>query len=127
MFELSINNIVTVSRGDSFECPLFLNQGTDVSPIRYEIQDDEYVIFAIERPNQPFECAVFKKTFTKDNLNAHGDVVVKIESKDTLNLCPGNYFYEIKAYLYKRDKRGRKLSELGVVNTVVEKTKFIIL
>ena len=116
MFELSINNIVTVSRGDSFECPLFINQGTNISPVRYEISGDEYVLFAIERPNQPFECAAVRKKFTEQDKNKNGDVVVKITSKDTRNLCPGDYFYEIKAYL--KD---------GGVNTIVEKTKFIIL
>lgn len=120
MFNLSKNNIVTVSHGDSFSCPLFLNAGTDVCPIRYVLGTGEYVYFVIEQPNQQFENACLKKVFTKDNLNVHEDVVISIDSKDTMNLCPGTYYYEIKAKLL--DSNGKY-----IINTVVEKTKFVIL
>lgn len=120
MFKLSVNNIVTVSRGDSFECPLFINMGTDVCPLRYVLKDGEYIYFAIERPNQCFENAVFKKQFTNENLNENEDVEIVIDGKDTINLCPGTYYYEIKAKLL--DEQGNYF-----INTIVEKTRFIIL
>ena len=143
MFELSINNIVTVSRGDSFECPLFLNQGTDVSPIRHilkraiedgQVVNQEYVVFALLRPNQCFENAVVRKTFNTESLNDNGDVVIKFNSEDTIHLCPGDYYYEIRAYLFETDVINELDNDIPVeyikgtlVNTVVERTKFIIL
>ena len=120
MFELSINNIITISRGDSFECPLFLNIGTDCCPLRYVLKDEEYIYFAIERPNECFENAVVKKEFTSADFNEHDDVEVSIKSEDTRRLCPGTYYYEIKARL--KDEEGNYF-----VNTVVEKTRFIVI
>ena len=120
MFNLSINNIVTLSRGDSISCPLFLNAGTDVCLVRRVIKDGEYVYFAIERPNQIFENAEVCKKFDKNNLNKNGDIVIEIDSEDTINLCPGTYYYEIKAKLLDDENN-------YIINTVVEKTKFIII
>ena len=142
MFELSTNNIITLSRGDSFECSLFLNAGTDVCPVQHTLKkviddsalvDQEYVVFALMQPNQCFDNALVRKTFNTENLNDDGDVVIKLESKDTRNLCPGNYHYEIKAYLFETDNVDDSnvitSDEIKgeIINTVVEKTKFIII
>lgn len=121
MFDISINNIVTLSRGDSFECPLFLNAGTDTCPLPYQLGDGEYIYFFLLRPNQCFENATLRKRY--DNTSPKdddGNILISFEPKDTINLCPGTYYYEIKAYL--KEENGS-----GLVNTVVEKTKFIIL
>ena len=118
MFNISVNNIVTLSRGDSFSCPLFLNEGTDVKPVRHILETGEYVYFFLLRPNQPFENALVRKKLTKDNLNSNGDVVVSFQPEDTINLCPGTYFYEIRAHLLEGGKE--------IINTVVERTRFII-
>ena len=119
MFELSINNLITVSRGDSFKCPLFLNCGTDIDPDRYYIKDGEIVIFAIEYPNQCFENAVIKKEFGYTDRNEHGDIVVSIDGEETKILLSGTYYYEIKALLLDENNK-------YFVNTVVEKTLFTI-
>ena len=120
MFSLSINNVVTISRGDSFSVPLFLNAGTGVSPIRRILKPGEYVYFAIEQPNQCFENACLKKRFDKDNLNANGDVQVDFSAQEMKDLAPGEYYYEIKASFI--DGSGKQ-----IINTVVEKTRFIVL
>lgn len=120
MFSLSINNIVTISRGDSFSVPLFLNAGTGVSPIRRILKSGEYVYFAIERPNECFANACLKKKFDKENLNNNGDVQIEFSASEMNALCPGTYYYEIKASFL--DESGKQ-----IINTVVEKTRFIVL
>lgn len=97
MAETIINNMVTLTRGDTFERPLFLNKGTELKPIRYELKTDDKVYLAITEPNQPFECAIVKKTYGRENLNINGDIVIRLESQDTELLKPGQYYYTIKA------------------------------
>lgn len=121
MFDVSVNNIITLSRGDSFECSLFLNAGTDVSPLQYVLDDGEYIYFYLLRPNQCFEDAVLAKRFDTEDIDSEsGNVIIKFEPKDTINLCPGTYYYEIRAHLIEENGD-------AIINTVVERTRFIII
>ena len=99
MFDVSQNNLIAVTRGDSFSVPLFINKGTDVKPIRYTIGDKDEIYLAIMEPNQIFEQALVKKVFTNKDLNKYGDVYIDIDHEDTRCLLPGKYFYQIKARL----------------------------
>ena len=119
MIAISQNGIISFPRGETFSTPLFLNQGTDLKPIRYILKDNDEVYLSIMEPRQPFEKGIIRKIFTKDNLNKNGDVIIRIEHDDTRCLLPGKYFYQIKAKLI--DENGRE-----DVNTVVEKTELII-
>lgn len=92
-----INNQITINRGDTFERPLFLNKGTELKPIRYELKTDDRVYLAITEPNQPFEKAILKKVYGRESVNINGDVVIRLESEDTEMLIPGQYYYTIKA------------------------------
>lgn len=92
-----INNQITINRGDTFERPLFLNKGTELKPIRYILKTDDRVYLAITEPNQPFELAILKKVYGRENTNINGDVVIRLESEDTERLIPGQYYYTIKA------------------------------
>lgn len=120
MFDVSQNNKIVVTRGDTFSVPLFINQGTELKPIRYVLKDQDKIYLAIMRPNQPFECALVKKVYSKENINEYGDIVIEIEHDDTRCLEPGKYFYQIKAQLYNEEKD--KLE----INTIVSKTEFWI-
>lgn len=113
------NNIISMSRGDSVDLPLFLNAGTDINPVRYVLQDGDKIYFGIMEPNQPFENAIVKKVYTKDDFNENEDVVIKLEPNDTVCLYPGRYYYQVKA-LFANDE------ENPIVNTVVQKTQFFI-
>lgn len=117
MFYLNSNGIITLSRGDSAEAPLFLNQGTKICPIRYKLQGNDIVYLGVTEPNQKFEDAIIRKVYTKDNLNDLGDVVVKLEPSDTVNLIPGKYYYEVKLSYYDNDGN-------NYINTVIKKTEF---
>lgn len=198
---VSINNIVTLTRGDTFKSPLFINAGTTTKPLRYYLKDgkelkynstlssgsilaaqtiikansiingqtyeidstiltplviesasmlvkdsiihetslikansvldneivtEDLTIYAdqvylgVMQPNQPFESAIIKKTFTSKNVNEYGDVLIKLTPEDTVCLTPGKYFYQVKTKLINDD------GEYDV-NTVVDKTPLYII
>lgn len=121
MIDISLNNVISMYAGDSFSAILFLDEGSDYSCVRHILQEGEYICFAIEEPRQPFEKAIVRKKIypSKDTLTKDGDVIIRLEPSDTQNLLPGTYFYEIKGQFISNDK--------PVINTVVAKTKFIIL
>lgn len=96
MLNISNEGIVRLSRGDSFSCPVFINKGTELVPIRYELQENDKLYFALMEPNQPFEKAILKKVFTRNNLNENGDAVLTLIPSDTENLFPDTYYYTLK-------------------------------
>lgn len=116
---VSNNGIITLHRGDNFSIPLYINFGHQLDLIRYKLKENEKVFFALLEPNQPFEEALLKKTYTKDDLNKYNDVIIKITSEDTINLIPGTYYYEIKLESFEED--GSK-----VISTIVPRTIFYI-
>lgn len=120
MIDVSQNNKICVTRGDSFSVPLFLNNGTEINPLRYELKEQDEVYLAIMVPNQPFEHALVKKVFNHQNLNDYGDVQIEIDHEDTRCLEPGKYYYQIKAKFYDIEK------DKFEVNTVIPKTEFWI-
>lgn len=117
--DISNNNVVRLTRGDTFTVPIFLNKGTALKPLRYVLKEGDELYLGIMEPNEPFECAILKKVFTKDNLNEFGDVLIELEPKDTECLIPGKYYYTVKAKFIKENNK-------EVVNTVVPKTEFWI-
>ena len=104
MIQIDKNNHITMARGDSWSAPVFINKGTPIKPLRYYLKDEDRVYLAIMEPNQPFENAIVKKTYTNMDENKNGDVVVRIDPDDTVLLVPGLYYYQIKARLYKPEK-----------------------
>lgn len=120
MIDISQNNRIVVTRGDTFSVPLFINQGTEMNPIRYSLKDEDKVYLGIMYPNQSFENALVKKVYTKENLNEYGDILLEIEHEDTRCLEPGKYFYQIKAQIYNQEK------DKFEINTIVSKTEFWI-
>lgn len=199
--DISMNNIVKLTRGDTFSAPLFINGGTPTKPTRYHLKtgrkiekqamivegsilavgsiiksgsvfegqqvtsdikleevkiltktatleinslirdtsiiksgsilDDrvltkdltilsDQIYLGVMEPNQPFECAIIKKTYTSENLNENGDVVIRLDPDDTVCLIPGKYFYQIKSRLVNKD-------ETYDVHTIVGKTELWII
>lgn len=112
------NNMIELTRGDSAKYPLFINMGTDLCPIRYELGDKDELYLGIMEPNQPFECALVKKKYTNKNINEHKDVIVKIYPEDTVALIPGKYYYQIKLRKYVETEDSYD------VITIIDKTEF---
>ena len=107
---------IQISRGDSFFVPLFINEGTDLIPIRYALGEGELVYLGVMEPNQPFENAIIKKIFDKDSEKTEdGDLLLTFDVEDTEYLHQGQYYYSIKI------KRGDK------VDTLIPERNFIIL
>lgn len=113
-------NIITFNKGDDIELTLTLNCGSVMSPSQYELTEDDIIYFGIMEANQPFECALVRKVFTKENLNSDKQVIIKLIGDDTYNIVPGEYCYEIKLK--------RVVDESNYeIHTVVPKTRLIIL
>ena len=113
----SINNIITISRGDSFEFPLFINIGTLLNPIKYNLVEHENakIYLGVMEPNQAFEQALIRQIYTKDDVDENGNIIIKFFPSDTYLLNPGIYYYEIK------------LKDGNAVTTVLPKTLFYII
>lgn len=101
MLNLTKNRILTIKRGDTCSFPIFINAGTQLTPVRFDLRDypTAYILFAVMEPNQDFDKAILKKTYTYHDVNDNGDVVVKFTPKDTAFLAYGKYYYEIKLYV----------------------------
>ena len=117
------NGIITMNRGDTFSMPLVINTGTKFAPNYYTITSKDTIYFAIEEYNQPFEHAIVRKVFTTEDLK-DGDVLIKLTSKDTQFLLPGEYYYEIK--LRHVENEGEE-NEEEYIDTIVPKRKFVII
>lgn len=118
MFSISNNGFISLTRGDSFTVPLFINRGTVFHPVRYYIADNPNaaVYLGVMEPNQPFERALIRKKYTSNSqINEYGDLIIDFKPTDTQYLFPGKYYYEVKV----------KLSD-GSIDTVVPATEFFI-
>ena len=90
------NNIIELHRGDSFQLPLFINAGDKFDFKRYLLRPGDKIYFSVAEPNQPWEHSLIKKIFTRRDFNEKGDIIIRLEPKDTEYVMPGKYFYEIK-------------------------------
>lgn len=121
MFSISNNGIVRVTRGDTFSLSVDINVGTQLQPILYNLKKGDVVYFGLMEPNKPFECAVLKKAYSqKDQQKDNSSILMNFSHDDTAYLVPGNYYYMIKLVRSAND-------ESCFVDTIVDKTKFILL
>lgn len=103
MVEISPNGILTLTRGDYAEIPLFLNQGNKLYPIRYSLLRDDhsaFIQFFLMTADQSFEDAILKKTYTQESPHtSQRDVIIQIDPDDTIYLSPGKYYYSVRLIL----------------------------
>lgn len=117
----ALNNIVVINRGDTFSFDLTIND-CSAPDGRYILKDDDVLYFGLMDPHQLFENALVKKRYTKDDCDDVGNLVITIKPEDTLDLCPGVYYYAVKLHKLT-DNEEEYVDE---VITVINKTKFII-
>ena len=118
---ISNDNIITLSRGDTVNLPLFINEGSDLLPILYELKDNDKLYLGVMEPNQPFERAIVKKIFTNQSKKDQNNLIlIKLEHEDTRELIPGKYFYQIKLRKQNED-------ETYDIHTIVDKTLLLII
>lgn len=119
MFTISKNGFISITRGDSFKAPLFINKGTSCRPKRCRLALNPQVTLylGVMEPHQRFEEALIKQAYdSKSEANEFGDVIIKIRPEETEYLLPGKYYYEAKLDLGD-----------GNVATIIPKTEFFVL
>ena len=120
-------NIIKLNRGDSYEFKISIPDKKDNTK-SFILTDTDAVYFALLYPHQQFEDAIIIKGYdytdhiVEKGTNT-GEILVKIEPKDTVNLAPGIYYYTIK--LLQGGTLG-KIDDAKEVITIIERTKFII-
>ena len=124
------NNIIVLNRGDSFSFDLTLNDETTSG--RYTLQGDDVVYFGLMLPRQPFEVAILRKRYTKDDCDKAGNLTIELEAKDTIKLLPGVYYYSVKLKMdhdeteIDPDTEEEVIRHVDRVITVINKTKFFL-
>jgi hypothetical protein len=110
-----------MNRGDTVAFDFVINDENTDSGI-YVLKDDDVLYFGLMDPHQPFEYALVKKRYTKDDCNEDGIITITIDPSDTLDLYPGVYYYAIKLHRMTDNE----LEHIDEVLTIINKTKFII-
>lgn len=121
MIDVTLNGIITLTRGDNATIPLVISDCDPLYPeqTRYELKGDDAVYFGVMFPNQDFKNAVIRKKYTKEDMTEDFEIPIRFEPEDTENLPKGDYYYEIKL---KKDNE-----EVKEVTTIVEKTIFYLI
>ena len=115
------SNIITINRGDTYTFDFTINDDSSDTG-RYILKNDDVLYFGLMDPHQPFEHALLKKRFTKDDCDSAGNLSITITADDTFDLIPGVYYYSFKLHKLT-DTEEERIDE---VITVVNKTKFVI-
>ena len=90
-------------------------------PIRYSLIKDQSAIvtFAIMTAQQEIDNALIKKYYSTNSPHTkQQDVIIVLQSSDTLKLTPGKYFYSIRVEF---DQHGHRCTK-----TIIPKRMFIV-
>lgn len=104
----TLDNHITIVRGDYLEIALSINTGSDIYPELVDYRDVKYrestIYFALMEPNQAFEDNILWKeykltldfVYDPSNFTSDGELIIKLQPQDTIYLHPGPYYYTIK-------------------------------
>ena len=121
MFNISNNNIITINRGDSFTYNYLVSEEReDLYPVIYRMSPNDKIYFGLMEPNRPFEKAIVRLEYTYLDQDEFGRIPISFRPEDSEYLLPGLYYYSIKLVTYDEEEK------VTIVNTLVQKTKFII-
>lgn len=97
MFVEIEDNYLKMNRGDTYELPLTINEGTKLNFIQYEMRRLDKIYVGIMEPNQAWEDALIRKVLTINSpIDEYGRPILVLDSKDTEFVLIGKYFIEIK-------------------------------
>lgn len=112
--------IITLTRGDTIRTPIFINKGTRLKPLRYQLQEGDYLYFGIFEPNKHFENSIVRKKYDMNSpVNDYGDVIIELNPQDTEFLRRGTYYYCVKLRQFDDEDN-------EYVTTVIPPTLFYI-
>lgn len=95
--EVTSNNIIRMYKGDSFFAGLYLNKGTLIDPVRYELTENDQVYFGVAEVNQQFSKSLIRKIYDKNSpVTDQGNIQIELTPDETQYLLPGTYYYSIK-------------------------------
>lgn len=121
MASVSNEGNIKLSRGDSLTMSLFINSGTELSPVRYTLTQSDTVYFAVMEENQLFENAILKKVYTSaSDKTSDGDLLLKLRPQDTEDLISGMYKYTVKL------KKNTSQTEYDVTTLITEHQFYIM-
>jgi hypothetical protein len=123
-------NIIKLTRGDSYDFKVSIPDKEDCTK-NYILTDKDVVYFALLYPHQRFEDAILIKGYDHtDHIiekgQNNGEILIKIEPKDTRRLAPGIYYYTVKLQRGGSLINAKDYDEPDEVRTIIERTKFII-
>ena len=124
-------NIIKLNRGDSYEFKVSIPDMENCDK-NYILTGSDIVYFALLYPHQRFEEAILIKGYDytdyiiEENGKNTGEILIKIESKDTRTLAPGIYYYTVKLQRGGSLINAENYEEPDGVRTIIESTKFII-
>lgn len=141
MFDISRNDIITLTRGDSALLNLVINLGTVADPLIYDLGPQDKLYFGVCEPKVTFEHAIIKKVYTSVDYDAQEHVLtIKFAPEDTEFLLPGVYYYSIKLHrpattttAYRPTEENPEILEPytltteEAVDTIINRRKFIII
>jgi hypothetical protein len=120
MFRQYNDNKIIITRGDDAHLTFFINTGTKLKPVRFDLRDNfnSKLTWYLMKPNTRYENAILTKEYTSDDCNDDGDVIVKFDHKDTIDLQEGIYYYTVKLTYYD--------GETKQINTIIPESLFLI-
>lgn len=125
MLSIDNNGNIKLTRGDTFELPLFIDIGDNIfTSTRFRLHKGDIIYFRLFEANRPFGCPLLAKEFTYEDVNENNDIIIRFNHEDTNKLFPGIYFYEIK--LQRPNKQEDEDPSDDSYVTIVPRRKFVI-
>ena len=124
MIRIQPNYLITMNRGDTGVLEFNINLGTAVCQDIYDMKEGDFIYFGLLEPNQKWERAILKKTYSYEDYDQTlRSVKVRFEPEDTEYLLPGTYYYQIKLF------RPHETTDDGYdhIDTIIDRTKITIL
>lgn len=117
---------LVLNRGDShiFDITVLEIPKGYISGSEYHMQGDDTIYFGVMDPHQPFEDALIRKKYTKEDFDEEDTLCIKLDPEDTIDLIPGKYYYSIKLAMDHIDAETGE--NIDYVITLVNKSKIII-
>ena len=125
MFKIDSNQTIKLTKGDDVKFPVFLDQGTPLTPLRYPIYENMgcELYFSIFY-KKDFDNPVLKKTF-KDN----GEIVTEKSNGDVYakNGCTVNENNDFVITLEPEEDENGELIYTYIINTVTNRLPIYII